>query len=42
LAGIIGASSMVVDQLYSRESLARWIEVGEPSGHPEVALVEAG
>ncbi len=32
LAGVIGASAMVVDQLFSRESLARWVEAGEPSG----------
>ena len=32
LAGVIGASAMVVDQLFARESLARWIEAGEPSG----------
>jgi glucokinase-like ROK family protein len=36
LAGVIGASSMVVDQLFAREALARWIEAGEPAG-----LVEA-
>jgi len=38
LAGVIGASAMVLDQLFARESLARWIEAGEPSGVPEVAL----
>lgn len=38
LAGVIGASAMVVDQLFARESLALWIEAGEPSGVPEVAL----
>jgi glucokinase-like ROK family protein len=37
LAGVIGGSAMVVDQLFSRASLARWIEAGEPSGSPEVA-----
>jgi glucokinase-like ROK family protein len=39
LAGVIGASSMVVDQLFSRESIARWIEAGEPTGVLDVALV---
>jgi glucokinase-like ROK family protein len=39
LAGVIGASSMVVDQLFSRDSIAAWMESGEPSGMPEVALV---
>ncbi len=37
LAGVIGASAMVVDQLFARESLARWIEAGEPSGVTAVA-----
>lgn len=37
LAGVIGASAMVGDQLFSRESLARWVEAGEPSGMPQVA-----
>ena len=32
LAGVIGASAMVVDQLFARESIAAWIEVGDPSG----------
>ena len=42
LAGVIGASSMVVDQLFSRDAIGRWIEAGEPSGAPEVALPRAG
>ena len=42
LAGVIGASSMVVDQLFSRDSLARWMEVGAPAGMPEVALAATG
>jgi glucokinase-like ROK family protein len=42
LAGVIGASSMVVDQLFARDSIARWIEAGEPSGAPEVALGRTG
>ncbi len=42
LAGVIGASVMVVDQLFSRESLARWVVAGEPAGMPEVALAETG
>jgi hypothetical protein len=28
---------MVVDQLFARESIAQWMEAGEPSGMPEVA-----
>jgi predicted NBD/HSP70 family sugar kinase len=31
-AGVIGASSMVVDQLFAREAIADWIEAGQPSG----------
>lgn len=38
MAGVIGASSMVVDLLFSRESLARWAGAGEPSGMPDVVL----
>lgn len=39
-AGIIGAAAMVVDQLFARETLARWLDAGQPAGMPEV--VEAG
>ena len=42
LAGVIGGSAMVVDQLFSRESLALWVEAGEPSGMPDVVLAGAG
>jgi glucokinase-like ROK family protein len=42
LAGVIGASAMVVDQLFARDSLARWVEVGEPSGMLEVVLAAPG
>lgn len=42
LAGVIGGSAMVVDQLFSRESLALWVEAGEPSGMPDVVLGGAG
>ncbi|HYO43529.1 MAG TPA: ROK family transcriptional regulator [Candidatus Limnocylindrales bacterium] len=42
LAGVIGASAMVVDQLFARESLARWVEAGEPVGMPEVVQAGAG
>ncbi len=37
LAGVIGGSAMVVDQLFSRDLLARWVEAGEPS-----AMASAG
>lgn len=39
LAGVIGASSMVVDQLFARESIALWLEAGEPTGVLDLALV---
>lgn len=42
LAGVIGGSAMVVDQLFSRGSLARWVEAGEPAGMPDVVLAGAG
>ena len=32
LAGVIGASAMVVDQLFSREVLPRWVAAGNPAG----------
>ena len=41
LAGVIGASSMVADQLFSRDAIARWLEEGDPSGVPDVALASS-
>ncbi len=38
LAGVIGGAAMVVDLLFSRASMARWVEAGEPSGMPDVVL----
>jgi glucokinase-like ROK family protein len=35
--GVIGAASMVGDQLFARDQLARWIEAGTPAGRPEIA-----
>lgn len=35
-AGIIGAAAMVVDQLFARGTLARWLSAGQPAGMPEV------
>ena len=34
LAGVIGASAMVVDQLFSRDPIARWMAAGGPAGCP--------
>ena len=42
LAGVIGASAMVVDQLFARDAIGRWIAAGEPSGLPEVAVAGPG
>jgi glucokinase-like ROK family protein len=42
LAGVIGASSMVVDQVFARDQLARWIESGAPANAPDVVLGTAG
>ena len=42
LAGVIGASAMVVDQLFARDVIGRWIEAGEPSGLTDLELARAG
>jgi glucokinase-like ROK family protein len=42
LAGVIGGSAMVVDQLFARESIGQWLEAGDPSGAPEVVRARAG
>jgi len=31
LAGVIGASAMVVDQVFARDSLAQWLASGDPT-----------
>jgi hypothetical protein len=28
---------MVLDELFSRQRLGRWLPVGSPSGYPEIA-----
>jgi predicted NBD/HSP70 family sugar kinase len=38
LAGVIGASAMVVDQLFARDHITHWMAAGRPAGMPEVAL----
>jgi glucokinase-like ROK family protein len=40
-AGVIGAASMVVDELFARDRLARWLEAGHPGGRPELAVAAA-
>jgi glucokinase-like ROK family protein len=32
-----GAAHMVLDELFSRQRLGRWLPVGSPSGYPEIA-----
>jgi YD repeat-containing protein len=41
LAGVIGASSMVVDQLFARACIGQWIEAGDPAASPTLALGRA-
>jgi predicted NBD/HSP70 family sugar kinase len=31
LAGVIGAASMVVDELFSREAIGAWLAAGDPT-----------
>jgi hypothetical protein len=35
-AGLMGAAFMVVDELFSRERLGRWIGLGSPVGRPDL------
>ena len=42
LAGVIGASAMVVDQLFARDAIGLWIEAGEPSRVPDLATARSG
>jgi glucokinase-like ROK family protein len=42
LAGVIGASAMVVDQLFSRDRIGHWIEAGDPLGSEVVIAAQAG
>jgi glucokinase-like ROK family protein len=37
LGGVIGVSALVVDQLFTRDSIERWLPAGIPAGMPEVA-----
>lgn len=37
LGGVIGTSALVVDQLFDRVSIERWLPAGLPAGLPEVA-----
>ena len=37
LGGVIGTSALVVDQLFARDAIERWLPAGLPAGMPEVA-----
>jgi glucokinase-like ROK family protein len=37
LGGVVGASALVVDQLFTRPTLERWLATGRPSARVEVA-----
>jgi glucokinase-like ROK family protein len=37
LGGVHGASALVVDQLFARPAIGRWLPAGRPAGLPEVA-----
>ncbi len=37
LGGVIGVSALVVDQLFARDAIERWLAAGLPAGMPEVA-----
>ena len=39
LAGVIGASAMVVDQLFARDYIASWMAAGGPAALPEIAAL---
>ena len=38
LGGVMGASAMVVDQLFARPTIERWLAAGRPAGLPQLAL----
>jgi hypothetical protein len=39
-AGLIGGAFMVVDELFSRQRLGRWIHDGSPVGRPDLVSSE--
>lgn len=38
LGGVMGASTLVVDQLFARSTIERWLPAGRPTGMPGIAL----
>ena len=41
-AGLIGAATLVADELFSRARIARWLIAGSPAGQPELVSTAAG
>jgi glucokinase-like ROK family protein len=39
--GLYGAAYMVLDELFSREHLGRWLHYGTPAGHPQITEAAA-
>jgi len=37
-AGVLGTAFMVIDELFSRETLGRWLADGTPAGRPQLAV----
>jgi hypothetical protein len=40
-SGLRGAAFVVIDELFARGRLARWIAAGSPAGRPELTEVAA-
>jgi predicted NBD/HSP70 family sugar kinase len=36
-SGVVGVATMVIDELFSRVRFGRWVDLGSPSGRPELA-----
>lgn len=36
-AGVVGAAFMVLDELFAPDRLSRWLDLGSPAGHPQLA-----
>jgi predicted NBD/HSP70 family sugar kinase len=35
--GVVGTASLVIDQVFARETIERWLPAGAPIGMPQVA-----
>ncbi|GAB2963230.1 ROK family protein [Amycolatopsis acidiphila] len=36
-AGVVGSAFMVLDELFAPDRLSRWLDLGSPAGHPQLA-----